>query len=91
MLPPAFRAVFVLERLQKRQDKKCSKILELGGGEAFSAMSKKSSKRQANWTKSLGTGKELDLGLTGTALKPFFGLRQGFQSKKTCRSIAKTA
>ena len=50
----------------------------------------------------MGTGKGLDLDLTGTALKPFFGLCQGakhvnysaftnFGLEKTCRSVAKTA
>ena len=60
------------ERFQKRQKEKCSKILDPGGVEP--GQSKKSSTKQASWTKKLGSGKELDLGLTGTALKLFFSI-----------------
>ena len=92
-----------LERFQKQEDEKCSTILEPGGGDALfgdSVTSKKSSKNQASWTKNLGTGKELDLGLAGTVLKPFSVCAQAqntvnysaftsFNLEKTCRSVAK--
>ena len=81
VLSPAFRAGFATWSDSKNgKTINVANSLSLVGERPFledSGMSRKSSQKQASWTKNLGTGKELDLGLTGTALKPFFGLRQG--------------
>ena len=76
-----------LERFQKRQNEQCSKILEPGGGEAFwgSQQVEKIVKKASNLDKTIGSGKELGLGLTGTSSKPFFGLRQGAKHGKLQR------
>ena len=74
-----FEPILPLERFQKRQNDKCSKIRAWWRRGLFwgPGGSKKSARTYASYTKHLGSGKELDFGLTRTALKPFFGLRQG--------------